>query len=81
MAAQLRHPAAADREGQQFSQDADPRYVDIGGGPLTECLADVVARFVPYFEGTIVPDLQGRQDGVDRRARKLAAGLVKYLDG
>jgi 2,3-bisphosphoglycerate-dependent phosphoglycerate mutase len=45
-------------EGSKYSQDADPRYADIGGGPLTECLADVVARFVPYFEGTIVPDLQ-----------------------
>ncbi|MGH3576336.1 MAG: 2,3-bisphosphoglycerate-dependent phosphoglycerate mutase, partial [Mycobacterium sp.] len=36
-------------KGSRFSQDADPRYADIGGGPLTECLADVVARFLPYF--------------------------------
>ena len=35
--------------GSEFSQDADPRYADIDGGPLTECLDDVVARFVPYF--------------------------------
>ena len=25
--------------------------------PLTECLADVVARMVPYWEDAIVPDL------------------------
>src|SRR3954465_3283935 len=45
-------------KGSEYSQDADPRYAEIGGGPLTECLADVVARFVPYFTETIVPDLQ-----------------------
>ena len=45
-------------KGSEFSQDTDSRYADIGGGPLTECLADVVARFVPYFEQDIVPDLQ-----------------------
>jgi 2,3-bisphosphoglycerate-dependent phosphoglycerate mutase len=44
--------------GSEFSQDTDPRYADIDGGPLTECLADVVARFVPYFEQAIVPDLR-----------------------
>jgi hypothetical protein len=25
--------------GSRFSQDTDPRYANIGGGPLTECLA------------------------------------------
>ena len=44
--------------GSKYSQDADPRYADIGGGPLTECLADVVARFLPYFTDVIVPDLR-----------------------
>src|SRR5581483_5461062 len=39
--------------GSRFSQDTDPRYADIGGGPLTECLADVVARFLPYFTDVI----------------------------
>src|SRR6185437_5077692 len=29
--------------GSEFSQDTDPRYANISGGPLTECLADVVA--------------------------------------
>ena len=68
-------------KGSEFSQDADPRYADIGGGPLTECLADVVARFVPYFTETIVPDLQaGKTVLIVAHGNSLRA-LVKYLDG
>jgi 2,3-bisphosphoglycerate-dependent phosphoglycerate mutase len=68
-------------KGSKFSQDADPRYADIGGGPLTECLADVVARFVPYFKEKIVPDLEaGKTVLVAAHGNSLRA-LVKYLDG
>lgn len=67
--------------GSPFSQDADPRYVDIGGGPLTECLADVVARFLPYFTDVIVPDLRlGKTVLIAAHGNSLRA-LVKYLDG
>jgi 2,3-bisphosphoglycerate-dependent phosphoglycerate mutase len=67
--------------GSEYSQDADPRYADIGGGPLTECLADVVARFVPYFTDVIVPDLEaGKTVLVAAHGNSLRA-LVKYLDG
>jgi len=66
--------------GSEFSQDTDPRYADIDGGPLTECLADVVARFVPYFESTIVPDLKaGKTVLIAAHGNSLRA-LVKYLD-
>src|SRR6202000_1361556 len=44
--------------GSEFSQDSDPRYADISGGPLTECLGAGVARFLPYFTDVIVPDLR-----------------------
>jgi 2,3-bisphosphoglycerate-dependent phosphoglycerate mutase len=68
-------------KGSEYSQDADPRYADIGGGPLTECLADVVARFVPYFEQAIVPDLKaGKTVMIAAHGNSLRA-LVKYLDG
>jgi 2,3-bisphosphoglycerate-dependent phosphoglycerate mutase len=68
-------------KGSTYSQDADPRYADIGGGPLSECLADVVTRFVPYFEETIVPDLRaGKAVLVAAHGNSLRA-LVKYLDG
>src|SRR6201988_1142244 len=68
-------------KGSTFSQDADPRYADIGGGPLTECLADVVARFLPYFTDVIVPDLRvGKTVLIAAHGNSLRA-LVKYLDG
>ncbi len=67
--------------GSTYSQDADPRYADIGGGPLTECLADVVARFVPYFEQAVVPDLRaGKTVLIVAHGNSLRA-LVKFLDG
>jgi len=68
--------------GSEFSQDADPRYADIAGGaPLTECLKDVVERFVPYFTEVIVPDLlAGKTVLIAAHGNSLRA-LVKYLDG
>ncbi len=74
-------PPPAIEAGSEFSQDGDPRYADISGGPLTECLADVVARFVPYFEQAIVPDLKaGKTVLIAAHGNSLRA-LVKYLDG
>lgn len=68
-------------KGSRFSQDADPRYADIGGGPRTECLADVAVRFLPYFTDVIVPDLRaGKTVLVAAHGNSLRA-LVKHLDG
>ncbi len=67
--------------GSVCSQDGDVRYADIDGGPLTECLADVVARLLPYWEQTIVPDLRaGKTVLVTAHGNSLRA-LVKHLDG
>jgi 2,3-bisphosphoglycerate-dependent phosphoglycerate mutase len=67
--------------GSTYSQDTDPRYADINGGPLTECLADVVARLLPYWEESIVPDLRaGKTVLVTAHGNSLRA-LVKHLDG
>lgn len=68
--------------GSEFSQDADPRYADLGDElPATECLKDVIARFVPYWEKAIVPDLQdGKTVLVAAHGNSLRA-LVKHLDG
>jgi 2,3-bisphosphoglycerate-dependent phosphoglycerate mutase len=74
-------PPPAIEAGGKYSQDADPRYADIDGGPLTECLKDVVERFVPYYESTIVPDLRaGKTVLIAAHGNSLRA-LVKYLDG
>jgi 2,3-bisphosphoglycerate-dependent phosphoglycerate mutase len=68
--------------GNEFSQDADPRYADLGSeAPLTECLKDVVARLLPYWDSAIVPDLRaGRTVLVAAHGNSLRA-LVKHLDG
>ncbi|CAJ1493648.1 phosphoglyceromutase [[Mycobacterium] kokjensenii] len=67
--------------GSRYSQDTDPRYADIGGGPLTECLADVVARFLPYFTDVVIPDLRsGKTVLIAAHGNSLRA-LVKHLDG
>ena len=66
----------------EFSQADDPRYADLGEDlPRTECLKDVIARFLPYWESEIVPDLQsGRTVLVAAHGNSLRA-LVKHLDG
>jgi 2,3-bisphosphoglycerate-dependent phosphoglycerate mutase len=67
--------------GSEYSQDADPRYAGIDGGPLTECLADVVERMLPYWQSAIVPDLRdGRTVLLAAHGNSLRA-LVKHLDG
>jgi 2,3-bisphosphoglycerate-dependent phosphoglycerate mutase len=46
--------------GSRYDVAGDPRYRDLDPGdlPRTECLKDVVARTVPYWETSIVPDLR-----------------------
>jgi 2,3-bisphosphoglycerate-dependent phosphoglycerate mutase len=43
-----------------YSNADDPRYRDVDPAdiPTTECLADVVTRVVPYWEGVILRDLR-----------------------
>ena len=68
--------------GSEFSQDGDPRYADLGADmPATECLADVVARFLPYYAESVVPDLRaGKVVLLAAHGNSLRA-LVKHLDG
>jgi len=61
----------------------DPRYADVPEAdlPLTECLKDTVARFVPFWEGTIAPSVKaGKKVIVTAHGNSIRA-LVKYLDG
>jgi 2,3-bisphosphoglycerate-dependent phosphoglycerate mutase len=61
----------------------DRRYADLTPDelPATESLADTVARFVPYWTGTIVPQVQqGKRVLIAAHGNSLRA-LVKYLDG
>jgi len=60
----------------------DPRYRDLSAEelPLTECLRDTVARFLPYWEQHIAPDVRdGKKVLIAAHGNSLRA-LVKYLD-
>lgn len=60
----------------------DRRYADLAEGelPLTECLKDTVARFLPLWQKTIAPDIgRGKRIIIAAHGNSLRA-LVKYLD-
>ena len=60
----------------------DPRYAGLTEGelPLTECLKDTVARFLPLWHETIAPDVKaGKRVVIAAHGNSLRA-LVKYLD-
>ncbi|HOV85260.1 MAG TPA: 2,3-diphosphoglycerate-dependent phosphoglycerate mutase [Syntrophobacteraceae bacterium] len=60
----------------------DPRYASLAPGevPLSECLKDTVARFLPYWHDTIAPVVaQGKRVLIVAHGNSLRA-LVKYLD-
>lgn len=62
---------------------ADPRYADVPADqiPRAECLADVVARMLPYWTDDIVADLRtGKTVLVAAHGNSLRA-LVMHLDG
>ena len=75
------------QRGDVHDPAGDPRYRDVPADvlPLTECLADVVARVVPYWADAIVPDLldQGARGGtvlVVAHGNSLRA-LRKHIEG
>ncbi|MCK7637419.1 phosphoglyceromutase [Corynebacterium pygosceleis] len=73
-------PPALDADAE-FSQAHDPRYADLDTVPDTECLKDVVERFVPYFTEEILPRaLAGETVLLAAHGNSLRA-LVKHLDG
>jgi 2,3-bisphosphoglycerate-dependent phosphoglycerate mutase len=75
-------PPPAISDDDPYSQAQDARYSDLGNEmPKSECLKDVVARMLPYWESAIVPDLKaGATVLVAAHGNSLRA-LVKHLDG
>ncbi len=79
-------PPPAVAPGSEHHPAGDTRYRDVPADvlPLTECLADVVARTIPYWEDAIVPDLltEGARGGavlVVAHGNSLRA-LRKHID-
>jgi 2,3-bisphosphoglycerate-dependent phosphoglycerate mutase len=74
-------PPALTRDDPRWPGN-DPRYADLKAEeiPLTECLKDTVARFLPYWHETIVPTIKaGKRVLIAAHGNSLRA-LVKYLD-
>ena len=60
----------------------DPRYKGLTPQelPLTECLKDTVARFLPLWHETIAPAIQSGQRVIIAAHGNSLRALVKYLD-
>jgi 2,3-bisphosphoglycerate-dependent phosphoglycerate mutase len=74
-------PPALDESDPRYP-GCDLRYRGLGPSelPLTECLKDTVARFLPYWHQTIVPAIQsGKKVIITAHGNSLRA-LIKYLD-
>jgi len=69
-------------DNDQFSQDHDDRYGNLGADmPKTEWFKEVVVGMLPYWHESIVPDLKtGQKILVTAHGNSLRA-LVKHLDG
>lgn len=68
--------------GDERSPSKNPRYKDLKKSeiPLTECLKDTVARFLPYWHETIAPTIRSRKKVIVAAHGNSLRALVKYLD-
>jgi 2,3-bisphosphoglycerate-dependent phosphoglycerate mutase len=74
-------PPALDAEDPRHPRN-DRRYADLAPAelPLTECLRDTVARFLPLWNEAIAPDIRaGRRVIIAAHGNSLRA-LIKHLD-
>ncbi len=74
-------PPALEKDDPRYP-GTDPRYQSLTKEelPLTECLKDTVARFLPYWHSTIAPSIKaGKKVIIVAHGNSLRA-LIKYLD-
>jgi 2,3-bisphosphoglycerate-dependent phosphoglycerate mutase len=74
-------PPALD-PGDERYPGRDRRYASLSKEelPLTECLKDTVARFLPYWHSAVAPDIRaGKRVLIAAHGNSIRA-LVKYLD-
>ncbi|MEM1165525.1 MAG: 2,3-diphosphoglycerate-dependent phosphoglycerate mutase [Planctomycetota bacterium] len=75
-------PPPMDPSDERFAGH-DRRYAGLGADevPVTECLKDTVERVLPYWDGTIVPEIKaGKTVLIAAHGNSLRA-LKKHLDG
>ena len=70
-------------EDHPHNPNTDVRYHSVPGDllPATECLADVVDRLVPYWEGPIAEDFASFNTILVAAHGNSLRALVKHLDG
>ncbi|HWU32839.1 MAG TPA: phosphoglyceromutase [Marmoricola sp.] len=69
-------------DSSEFSQINDIRYADLGNNaPRTECLKDVIARLLPYWDSAIVKDLQDHGVVLIAAHGNSLRAIVKHLEG
>jgi len=75
-------PPPALTAGDERFPGRDPRYASLSKEelPLTECLKDTVARFLPYWHETIAPAVKGGKKVLIAAHGNSLRALVKYLD-
>ncbi|MCS5478365.1 phosphoglyceromutase [Corynebacterium sp. YIM 101645] len=64
----------------EYSQSDDVRYADLESIPRTECLLDVVERFIPYYKEEIEPRVKNGETVLVAAHGNSLRALVKYLD-
>jgi len=74
-------PPALDKSDIRYPGN-DPRYRGLPENnlPLTECLKDTVARFLPYWDETIAPAIKSGQNVILSAHGNSLRALVMHLD-
>lgn len=75
-------PPPAITEANEHNPNTDRRYAQVPADvlPASECLADVVARMLPYWFDVIVGDLAGDRTVLVAAHGNSLRALVKHLD-
>lgn len=75
-------PPALNIDDERFA-GPDPRYKNMPQSdiPVTECLKDTVARFLPYWNASIAPQIESGKNVIIAAHGNSLRALIKYLDG
>jgi 2,3-bisphosphoglycerate-dependent phosphoglycerate mutase len=73
-------PALSEKDARLIA--SDPRYAELEPSvvPETECLKDVVSRFLPYWHEAITPAIRSGHRAIIVAHGNSLRALVKYLD-
>lgn len=73
-------PPPAIEADNEYAQTNDPRYAHLDTVPATECLLDVVKRFIPYYQEEIEPRVKAGETVLVAAHGNSLRALVKHLD-